>query len=407
MALEGQPLPLFSDDRMVQTTPLLMIPGPVEVSPAVTAAAAVPPPGHTSPQILEAFGRSLGLMREVWRAGDASEPFILSGSGTLAMEVAAANLLEPGERALVVNTGYFSDRMAEILRRYGATVAVVGAPVGAAPTLDEVRETLAREGPFKALFVTHVDTSTGVRVDPEPYCRLAREAGVLSVFDGVCATAAEPFEMEVWGADVYFSASQKAIGLPPGLGLLVASERARAIRAVRQAPPPPLFLDWESWLPINRAYEDRRPSYFATPATPLILALAVGLEEIVDMGMEARWEAHAKAAAAMRAAWRALGLREVPQAGAGANTLSTLYFPEGVDIGLIPRIAARGAIVAGGLHPAIRSTTFRIGHMGYTVTRPDYLRRTVEAVAGALQDSGLAVDAGKAVAAFEAEMTAE
>jgi len=391
---------------MAQIPPLLMIPGPVEVSPAVLAAAALPPPGHTSPQVLEAFGRSLGLMREVWRAGDASEPFILSGSGTLAMEVAAANLLEPGERALVVNTGYFADRMAEILRRYGATVFMAGAPVGAVPTLDEVRETLDREGPFKALFVTHVDTSTGVRVDPEPFCRLARKAGVLSVFDGVCATAGERFEMDTWGADVYFSASQKAIGLPPGLGLLVASEHAVAVRSVRQTAPPPLFLDWESWLPINRAYEEQRPKYFATPATPLILALAVGLEEIIAMGMEERWEAHARAALAMRAAWRSLGLHEVPQNGAAGNTLSTLYFPEGIDVGLIPCIAARGVIVAGGLHPAIRSTTFRIGHMGYAVTRPDYLRRTVEAVAGALQDSGMTVDAGGAVAAFEAEMAA-
>lgn len=391
---------------MNQTAPLLMIPGPVEVSPAVLAAAAVRPPAHTSPQVLEAFGRSLELMREVWRAGEASAPFILSGSGTLAMEFAAANLLEPGERALVVTTGYFSERMAEILRRYGATVFTVGAPVGVVPALDEVREMLDREGPFKALFVTHVDTSTGVCVDPEPFCRLARKAGVLSVFDGVCAAAGERFEMDTWGADVYFSASQKAIGLPPGLGLLVASERALSVRAVRQASPPPLFLDWESWLPIHQAYAERRPSYFATPATPLILALAVGLDEILAHGMEARWAAHKRAAAAMRAAWQTLGLREVPQGGAAANTSSVLYFPDGIDVGLIPRIAARGVIVAGSRHPAIRNTTFRIGHMGYTVTRPDYLRRTVEAVAGALQDSGLAVDAGAAVAAFEAEMTA-
>ena len=77
---------------------------------------------------------------------------------------------------------------------------------------------------FKALFATHVDTSTGVRVDPEPLCRLAREAGILAVFDGVCATAGERFEMAAWGADLYFTASQKAIGLPPGLALMVASD---------------------------------------------------------------------------------------------------------------------------------------------------------------------------------------
>ncbi|HEY0513110.1 MAG TPA: alanine--glyoxylate aminotransferase family protein, partial [Thermoanaerobaculia bacterium] len=105
---------------MATSTPLLMIPGPVEISPAVLAAASVPPPGHTSPRLIEAFGRSLERMREVWRAGPASQPFVVAGSGTLAMEMAAANLVEPGERALVVSTGYFSERMAEILRRAGA-----------------------------------------------------------------------------------------------------------------------------------------------------------------------------------------------------------------------------------------------------------------------------------------------
>ena len=76
-----------------------------------------------------------------------------------------------------------------------------------------------------------MDTSTGVRVDPEPLCRLAREAGALAVFDGVCATAGERFEMAAWGADLYFTGSQKAIGLPPGLALMVAGERALAARA--------------------------------------------------------------------------------------------------------------------------------------------------------------------------------
>ncbi len=82
------------------------------------------------------------------------------------MEVAAANLIEPGDRALVVGTGYFSERMAEILRRYGAEVTEVTAPAGEAPALEQIREALQQKGPFKALFATHVDTSTGVRVDP-------------------------------------------------------------------------------------------------------------------------------------------------------------------------------------------------------------------------------------------------
>src|SRR3954468_11131481 len=330
---------------------LLMIPGPVELSPGVLAAASAPPPGHTSPRLIEAFGRSIERMREVWRSGPSGQPFILAGSGTLAMEVAAANLVEPGDRVLVVVTGYFSERMTAILRRYGAEVTEVTAPVGEVPATDEIREILKRKSPFKALFATHVDTSTGVRVDPEPLCRLAREVGVLSVFDGVCATAGERFDMAEWGADLYFTASQKAIGLPPGLALMVAGERALAARDARKNVPP-LYLDWEAWLPIHRAYEERKPSYLATPATSLVMALETGLAEILENGLEARLETQARAAAAMRAAWKALRLRSVPKTKeVTANTLSVLLFPDGIDAGLLPRIAARGVTVAGGLHP--------------------------------------------------------
>ncbi len=391
---------------MASSAPLLMIPGPVEVSPGVLAAASVPPPGHISPRLVEAFGTCLERMRQVWRADAASQPFLLAGSGTLAMEVAAANLIEPGDRALVLNTGFFSERMAEILRRAGAEVTVVEAPVGEAPGLDEVRDALGvlgQGGPFKALFATHVDTSTGVRVDPEPLCRLAREAGALAVFDGVCATAGERFDMAAWGADLYFTGSQKAIGLPPGLALMVAGERALSVRNARKTAPPALFLDWQSWLPVHRTYEERKPAYFATPATTRGRPRDAGRGESRESGIEARGAAQARAAAALRAAWGTLGLRTVPKSEAvTANTLSVLLFPEGIDATLLPKIAARGVTVAGGLHPTVKATSFRVGHMGYTVTRPDYLRRTVEAVGGALREAGAAVDVEAAVAALEA-----
>jgi alanine-glyoxylate transaminase/serine-glyoxylate transaminase/serine-pyruvate transaminase len=138
-----------------------------------------------------------------------------------------------------------------------------------------------------------------------------------------------------------------------------------------------------------RAYEGAKPSYFATPATNLILALEVGLAEILERGMQARFVLHARAAEAMRQAWSFLGLEEVPATGdLRANTLSALWYPDGVGADLLPRIAARGVVVAGGLHAAIRNRYFRVGHMGYAATVPEMLRRTAEAVAGALLEGG-------------------
>jgi alanine-glyoxylate transaminase/serine-glyoxylate transaminase/serine-pyruvate transaminase len=389
--------------------PLLMIPGPVEISPAVLAAFGAPPPGHTSVPLIEAFGTALGRMREVWQAGPDSQPFVLAGGGTAAMEMTVANLTRPGDRVLVVATGYFSDRMAEMLRRQGAEVVTVGAAPGEAPEPDEVRQAIAthaEQKPFQALYATHVDTSTGVRIDPAPLARLAREQGMLSIFDGVCATAGERFAMAEWDADVYLTASQKALGLPPGLALLVASPRALAVRLGRPAPKPPMYLDWEAWLPILRAYEERRPSYFSTPATNLVLALAVGLGEILEMGMEARFAAHERTGQALRAAWSELGLALVPaRPELASNLLSALRYPTGapeIAATLVRRILDHGVAVAGGLHPAIREQYFRVGHMGYVTGRPDLLRRTVEAVAAALREVGCAADGERAWAAAEA-----
>ena len=381
-----------------------MIPGPVEVSPAVRDRFAEPPPGHLAPRFIEAFGASIERMRQVWAAAPSDQPFVVTGGGTLAMDMAAANLIEPGDRVLVVSTGYFSERLAEMLRRRGAAVVTVDATVGDAPALETVVTAADTGGPPpKALFATHVDTSTGVRLDPQPLVALARERGWLSVFDGVCATAGERFEMGAWGADVYLTASQKAVGLPAGLALLVAGPRALEARERRETAPPPMVLDWREWLPVMRAYEERRPAYFSTPATNLVLALEVGLTEILADGLPLRIALHERCGRAMRAAWRALGLQPVPvHPGLAANTMSALMFPAGVDASLIGRVLERGVVVAGGLHRAIRERYFRVGHMGYAVTRPEMLERTVRAVAEALGAGGRRVDTTGAVAAAAA-----
>ena len=419
---------------------LLMIPGPVEVSPRVQAAFAVPPPGHTAPALITAFGEALASMRRVWAAEPASQPFVVGGGGTAAMDMAVANLIAPGDRVLVVETGYFSERMAEMLRRQGAAVVEVGAAPGQAPTTGEVRAAMADatagSGPFRALFATHVDTSTGVRLDPEPFARLAREQGMLAVFDGVCAAGGERFEMAAWDADVYLTASQKALGLPPGLAMMVASPRALRVRMERRGGPPPMYLDWEAWQPVMRAYEERRAAYFSTPPTNLVLALAAGLAEIESEGMAARVARHARAAGALRAAWQALGLRLLPARDElAADTLSALLLPEARDPvppggpsgaaagaeaparaaaaaataaeapAVVARIAEHGVTVATGLLPTLRSRYFRVGHMGWVAGRPDLLRRTVAAVAAGLRECGLGAGAEaerQALAALDA-----
>lgn len=343
---------------------LLMIPGPIEFDPAVLAAMSLPTTSHVAANFIEVFGQALEKMRRVWLAPD-GQPIVLAGSGTLAMDTVAANLIEPFDKALVVNTGYFSDRFGLMLERYGATVTQVRAPIGGRPTIEEVEQALQKNR-FKLMTVTHVDTSTAVINDVKALAALAKKYETLIVVDGVCSVAGEELKMSEWGIDVVLTASQKAIGVPPGLALLVASPRAIETFKKRESPVMNYYADWNNWLPVMEAYEARKVGYFGTPAVNLVWALNVSLDQILQEGMDARIERHRALSRSMQAAIKGLGLGQVPlNADCAAHTLSAPRYPQGVTgPDLLPRVQNAGAIIAGGLHPEARAEYFRIGHMG-------------------------------------------
>jgi alanine-glyoxylate transaminase/serine-glyoxylate transaminase/serine-pyruvate transaminase len=300
-----------------------------------------------------------------------------------------------------VNTGYFSHRMAAILERYGAQVTDVKAPVGGRPWLEDVEAALKQDR-FKVMTITHVDTSTAVITDVKALANLAQQHGVLSIVDGVCSIAGEELRMSEWGVDVVLTASQKAISVPPGLALVVASPRALQAFKSRQTPVLSYYSDWANWLPIMKAYEERKPSYFGTPAVNLVNALNVSLDQILKEGLEARFKRHHALGAAVQTALKALELDQVPvKQEFAAHTLSAPRYPKGVtQVDLLPKVLKAGAILAGGLHPAIRAEYFRIGHMGPT-NIGDVLA-TIGAIETALQQFGYGFTSGAGVAAAQA-----
>jgi len=332
------------------------------------------------------------------------QPFVIAGSGTLAMDIAAANLIEPGDKALVVNTGYFSDRFATILERYGAAVTQVHAPaIGDAPVLEDVEAAL-REGGYQLMTITHVDTSTAVAADLKGLAALGRDYDALVVADGVCSVAGEEMRQEEWGIDLALTASQKAIGVPPGLALVVAGPQAMDAFRKRRAPVGNYYADWTNWLPIMEAYEARQPSYFGTPPVNLIWALNVSLGQILEEGMHARFVRHRRLSEAFKAAVTALGMEQVPaNPRVAAATLTAPYYPEGADSTLLGHIKDAGVIVAGGLHAAIRDRYFRVGHMG-AVNASDILG-TIGAIEKGLARTGYKFEAGAGLAAAQAVLT--
>jgi alanine-glyoxylate transaminase/serine-glyoxylate transaminase/serine-pyruvate transaminase len=342
---------------------LLMIPGPIEFEPAVLSMMSKPTTSHVAPDFIDSFGSCIEMMRKVWQS-PAGQPFIVGGTGTFAMDMAGSNLIEPGDNALVISSGFFGDRYAALLKRYGANVDFLQPQLGSVVTIEEI-ETALKQKKYKLMTFTHVDTSTSVKINPQPIAELGKKYDVLTILDGVCSVAGENIQQDAWGIDVVLTASQKAVGVPPGLALLVASPKAMAAYNSRKTPVGNYYADWGNWLPIMQAYEARKPSYFGTPPVNLVFALEVSLKIILKEEIEKRFKRHQHIADSFRAAMKALKLEIIPaNNGIAANTLTAVYLPTNVaPTDFIPAVSNAGVIIAGGLLKDSKPY-FRVGHMG-------------------------------------------
>jgi alanine-glyoxylate transaminase/serine-glyoxylate transaminase/serine-pyruvate transaminase len=197
------------------------------------------------------FSEVLQNLRKLFQTTDpASQPFVISGSGTLGWDQVAANLAEPGDEVLVLHTGYFADSFADCFETYGAKVTQLKAPIGDRPQLDEIEKAL-KEKKYKIVTVTHVDTSTGVLSELKPLSDLVQNVSpeTLLVVDGVCSVGSEEIRFDDWKLDVVLTASQKAIGCPAGLSILMASGKAIEVFKNRKTRPTSYFGSWKNWLP--------------------------------------------------------------------------------------------------------------------------------------------------------------
>jgi alanine-glyoxylate transaminase / serine-glyoxylate transaminase / serine-pyruvate transaminase len=376
---------------------LLMIPGPTAIAPEVLAAGARPVLSHNDPLMRTFVAESLARIRSLFDA-PSSQPIICAGSGTLAMEIGLANLIEPGDRVLILESGVFAGRFKTIADHNGAEVKIEPAPLGHTLDPDQVRRGLDSFRP-KVMTITHVDTSTGVRLDVEPLARLARERDVLVVVDGVCSIGGEEFHGDAWGVDVGFTASQKAIGAPPGLAIITVGPRARAARDNRKQEFPGYFTDFKNWLPVMEGYEAGTPGYFGTPAVTLLTNLHTALDEVVADPMPVRVARHAWIASAFKAGIAALGIKNVAVAEANANTLTVAYTPEGVGDELVDAVRVEGVTLAKAIHPDLRGRSFRVGHMG--VCGPAEILTTLGAIERGLHRLGQRVEFGAGLSAAQ------
>ncbi len=343
---------------------ILAIPGPTLIDPAVLRAISRPTVSHFDPDFIEIFGNTLRKLKKVFLC-ESGQAFVIAGSGTLAMEMAVVNFIEKGDHLLVINTGYFGERFAEIFSRYGVSIDQLNIPLGHAPSKDQVREALEKRE-YKILTAQHVDTSTGVANDIKGIGEVADEFETLVVVDGVCSVSGCEFKQDDWKIDVCFTGSQKALAVPPGLGILMLSEHALETLHERKTPVPNYYGDISRWLPIMQSYETGSRGYFATPPINMIYALNESVEQILEEGLERRIQRHSIISKAVKSAVETLGLQCIPVSNeVAAKTLTAPYYPQQVEGDeFLAAVRREGVILSGGFLKDIRDQYFRIGHMG-------------------------------------------
>ena len=336
---------------------LLLIPGPTPVHPRILNALSHPTVSHVSPVFIDDLKEALGNLKKIVFC-QRGEPFIAAGAGTLAMEMALVNTVAKGERILILSQGFFGRRMEKIAESFGLDCDVLQSEERKAVEPGVLGDRISRQD-YTAVVATHVDTATGICAPIREYAGTLKNHGSFLMVDGVCATGGIEERMDDWGVDVVLTAAQKCFGVPPGLAVLVVSERAMEKRKDMTSIPA-FYSDLLNWLPIMKD-----PSkYFSTPCVNEIRAFNEATKIMIEEGMESRFARHSRVAQTIRAALLDFGFSFVPEDPYLADTLSVVRYPEGVEDGIFRKTFAEyGVIVAGGLGN-LAGQVFRMGHMG-------------------------------------------
>ena len=349
---------------------LLLGPGPSPVSPRVMRAMGAPVLSHLDPDMMAILDDLRARLGRVFRAADGAFSFAVSGTGTSGMEAAIAHLTRPGSHAVAVVNGYFGDRLAQMLQRYGATVTRVDGEWGRA--IDPARLEAALGGGAELVTMVHAETSTGVLNPVGELCRVAAARGAKTIVDCVTSLGAHPVEAAAWGADVIYSCTQKGLGAPSGLAPVTFRVKPDAARTDR-----PFYFDLKL---LHDYWVDRK--YHHTISAPLVYALQEALAVVEEEGLERRWARHRENHEALVAALGEIGLTLLPPPGERLWSLNTVKVPDGVDEARVRKalLADHGIEVGAGLGP-LAGKIWRVGLMGSGSTLEN-VSRLVSALAG-------------------------
>ena len=358
----------------------LRTPGPTPIPDDIVEAMGNPMINHRGPEFDELITKVTAQLKQVFMT--TNDLFILTASGTGALEASLVNALCPGDKVVAATAGSFGDRFIDMAEAFGADVHRLDFEWGEPIDPDAVRQALRDDPKVKAVMITHNETSTGVTHPLEEIAKIAKqEFGKLLLVDAVSSLGCIPLPVDAWDCDLVGTASQKGFMIPPGLAFISVSDRAW--EAQKTATMPRFYFDLEE---AKKTLERGQTPF--TPNVAAMYGLSLGLDKILDEGLEGVFGRHASIGQMTRDRIRELGLELlVSDERYASNTVTAVKMPEGVDgRALMGRLRTEKNVVLAGGQGKLSSSIFRIGHLGHV--SEDDIEEVIAALAELLPEVG-------------------
>ena len=367
----------------------LLSPGPTPIPDKVLSVAAEPIIHHRTPEFSNIFMEVTEGIKTVFETKE--DVFILTSSGTGAMETAVVNTLSPGDKVITINGGKFGERWGNICKAYGVIYKDIILEWGADFTKGQLADELKANPDVKAVFTTLSETSSGAIYDIKGFGEVVSGTDAILVVDGISGVGAAPCPMDEWKVDVMVTGSQKSFMIPPGLAYIAFSQKAW--KMVETSKLPKFYFDAKK---AKKNLEKKTTPW--TPAISLIIQQKKALEIIKGMGLPKLFEHHRILGEATRAGVKAARL-ELLAVNPG-NILTAVKVPAGVDgVKLVKTMQSKYMAYIAGAQDPNKGKFFRIAHLGYmggfdVITALSALEMT-------LLDLGYAFEPGAAVKAAQ------
>ncbi|MDX9800637.1 MAG: alanine--glyoxylate aminotransferase family protein [Spirochaetia bacterium] len=341
---------------------LLMGPGPSCVHPEVYKAIAVSTLGHMDPVFMDIMDSIKKDMQIILNTKNrCTVP--MSGTGSAGMEACFVNLIEKGERVLILENGVFGKRMIDVASRLGAEVDALSFKWGTPVIVDDVKAKLA-EKDYAIVAVVHAETSTGVRNPVAEISSLLKGKETLYLVDAVTSMGGIEIRMDDWGIDALYSGSQKCLSCPPGISPVSFSEKAVKKLLARKTKVPNWYLDLSM---IINYWEGAKRVYHHTAPINMLYAMYQALEVVIEEGLENVYARHMKNHKLLVKGLGELGLKMLVEEKYRLPELNSVIVPEGVDEAAVrARLLKEFKIEIGAGLGDLAGKIWRIGLMGYT-----------------------------------------